>query len=116
MDENLNVQITADKFGAYALGKLLALYAPELVADLGGSKTQTAESLFAQMAQGVAGLPTRSRAGLPTPATRCSLPSTRPISPSARRWSPRRTIIWWRAASATARHSRSIRIECAGFL
>lgn len=64
VDENLNVQITADKFGAYALGKLLALYAPELVADLGGSKTQTAESLFAQMAQGVAGLANTIESGV----------------------------------------------------
>jgi hypothetical protein len=54
--EDLNVQITADKFGAYALGQILALYAPELIADLSGGGTQTAENLFAQMAQGVAGL------------------------------------------------------------
>jgi hypothetical protein len=56
VQENLNVQITADKFGAYALGQVLALYAPELVADLSGNGTQTAESLFSQLAQGVAGL------------------------------------------------------------
>ena len=56
VQEDLNVQITADKFGAYALGQILALYAPELVADLSGNSTQTAENLFAQLAQGVAGL------------------------------------------------------------
>ncbi len=34
--ETLGVQITADTFGAYALGKLLAQIAPQLVADLSG--------------------------------------------------------------------------------
>lgn len=56
VQQDLNVQITTDKFGAYAPGQILALYAPELVADLTGSNTQTAENLFAQLAQGVAGL------------------------------------------------------------
>lgn len=56
LNETLNLQITADKFGAYALGELLAQYAPQLIADLSGGTTQTMESLFAQMAQGVSAL------------------------------------------------------------
>jgi hypothetical protein len=58
LNETLNVQITADNLGAYALGKLLALYAPELIKDLSGGTTQTAESTFVQLAQGVAALAT----------------------------------------------------------
>ncbi|HTZ70599.1 MAG TPA: hypothetical protein VMB71_08115 [Acetobacteraceae bacterium] len=55
LNEQLNVQITGDQFGAYALGKLLALYAPTLIADLSNGGISP-EATFAQLAQGVATL------------------------------------------------------------
>ena len=55
VQEQLDVRITGDSFGAYALGRVLALYAPQLVADLTGNALSP-ESTFGQLAQGVSTL------------------------------------------------------------
>jgi len=56
VSEQLDVQITADKFGAYALGKLAASVLPQVIADYGSGGVPDASSIFAQLAQGVSAL------------------------------------------------------------
>lgn len=49
--ENVGITITADKFGDYALGKLLGQVVPQVIADLSGGGTTTAFDAISQLAQ-----------------------------------------------------------------
>lgn len=63
VSEQLDVSIVADKFGAYALGEVLAKVLPQVIADYGSGGVPNAASIFEQLAQGASALTQTIAAG-----------------------------------------------------